>query len=219
MFAAWRLEEKGIDSWLSQNFSTRSHAIIKSALIGLTDILSAPKECIQRFFYRPKFRVIIPPTFTEPDKKDSDLIKNYLDNCTKALYKTSAQIFLHEQHSHDSRTVDDLSACVQGRPSLRDDIFDAAKQVEKSSKSGREAMLPERISGSVKSLVARPLQGQLIEDFGSSASGTYFAFPEFQKWHKATAPNSDKHSSITNNVEAGLNPEGLKHFINTSGRR
>ncbi|MBC7998938.1 MAG: hypothetical protein IAF58_13395 [Leptolyngbya sp.] len=217
MFAAWRYEQNGIDKWLSQNFSARSQGLIRSALVGLTDILLAPKECLQSLFYRPKFHVINPSLDSQQFTSATDLKQIYLKNCTEILYKSTAQTSFHEQHSHACRTVTDLSACVQGTPSLKDDIFNRATQVERLTRSGRQALVPERISDPVKNFVARPLQGQLIEDFGSSASGTYLTFPEFQKWHKATAPNTDKHPSI-NAVEPGLNPEGLRHFLNSSRR-
>lgn len=206
MFAGWRLENEGLDDWLSQRLGEKVGGFTTKLIVGAADILLAPVDLIQRLFYSPNRRLDIAGTAPDDDEKRTQIVQSYLTNCTEILYRSSDEIAKFEGRSNDESTQTDFGALPQSasgihsRPDVITQTFDRMQaRVDK------------------RTLLVRPFKGDLaVKDFGATASGTYVNFNELHKWHQSTANAQAKKSGSFTQLKPDVNPEGLQQFLKST---
>ncbi len=206
MFAGWRLENKGLDDWLSQRLGNKVGGVTAKLIVGAADILLAPVDLIQRLFYSPNRRLDKTGTVLDDDDKRTHIVQSYLTNCTEVLYRSSDEIAKYEGRSNDESTQTDFDALPQGASGIH-----SMPEVITRTFDSMQARVDKR------SLLVRPFKGDLaVKDFGATASGTYVNFNELHKWHQSTINAQAKKSGSFTQLKPDVNPEGLQQFLKST---
>ncbi|MBC7999410.1 MAG: hypothetical protein IAF58_15775 [Leptolyngbya sp.] len=206
MFAGWRLENKGLDDWLSQRLGEKVGGLTTKLIVGVADILLAPVDLFQRLFYSPNRRLDRAGTSAGDDEKRTHIVQSYLTNCTEILYRSSDEIAKFEGRSNDESTQTNFDALTQSASGIH-----SMPEVITQTFDRMQARADKR------SLLVRPFRGDLaVKDFGATASGTYVNFNELHKWHQSTANAQAKKTGSFAQLKPDVNPEGLQQFLKST---
>lgn len=206
MFAGWRLENKGLDDWLSQRLGEKVGGVATKLIIGVADILLAPIDLVQRLFYSPNRRLGKTERDRSENEKRTHIVQSYLTNCTEVLYRSSDEIAKFEGRPVNESTQTSFAV----PPHLASQVHSMPDSI--SQTFDRMPARPDK-----RSLLVRPFKGDLaVKDFGATASGTYVNFNELHKWHQSTLNNQAKRSGSFTQLKPDVNPEGLQQFLKSS---
>lgn len=229
MFAHLKIGKSGNEQ--DEQWARTFARIARPVLKYTWEMLIAPVELAQRAFYKPNTRK---ETFVVEDlhaKSKDALNRTYIAECTRKLHTNPANGKFDPR-----RTYENLDICQSGTfkiPGMESEeskvpeltLIDEIPQPNiiplvsmSDSQIMRARQIPSMTESQImrarRSLVVRPLSGELVTGDHASESGTYTTLPT--QWHNQAQSVKQcgfTQSGIYQLVEPDINPHGLQQFI------
>jgi hypothetical protein len=229
MFAHLKIDK--IKNESGEKWANQIARLARPVLKYTWEMIIAPVELAQRAFYKPNTHK---ETFVVEDlhaKSKDALNRTYIEECTRKLHTKTANGKFDPR-----RTYENLDICQSGTfkipgmeteeaPTPELTLIDDIPQPNiipivsmSDSQIMRARQMPSMTESQVmrarRSLVVRPLAGELASGAYASESGTYSTLPA--QWHNQA--QSVKQCGFTQSgvyqlIEPDINPHGLQQFI------